>query len=332
MHNDSGHASGSPSRDSAVPLAAYTRNDHIEGVFYGHAVVIDRDGSIVRSWGSITQEFYPRSSNKIAQASAMAQAGLELPQNLQALTGSSHSGEQFHLDGVREILESVKLTPASLHTPPDFALDPVERDACIARGEEPSPILMNCSGKHAGMLATCVINGWDIDTYLAPEHPLQVAMKSKLEEMSGEEIVFQGVDGCGAPVHALTLPGLARLSQTAVLAEPGSPDRIVADSMRAHPEYVGGTRRDVTHFMTATPGLLAKDGAFGVYTGSLSDGRAVALKIESGAESGRNAAMAGLLAYLGVPESALDTYLHQPVFGGGKIVGTIHPSLSPDST
>ncbi len=314
-------------RNSAVPLAAYSRNGHTEGVFYGHAVVLNPDGSVAHSWGSTTQEFFPRSSNKIGQASAMAEAGLNLPQHLQALTAASHSGEEFHIDAVREILASVNLPPSALQTPEDYPLDSVDRDACIARGEDRSPILMNCSGKHAGMLATCVTNGWDIETYLAPEHPLQVAIKAKLEDMSGEAIAFQGVDGCGAPVHALTLPGLARLSQTAVLATPGSPERMVADAMRAHPQYVGGTRRDVTHFMQAVPGLLAKDGALGVYTASFDDGRALALKLESGAESGRNAVMAGLLMYLGVPESAVEKYSAQPVLGGGMLVGTIHPTL-----
>jgi L-asparaginase II len=328
MRSESGPSITTPLRNSAVPLSAYSRNGHTEGVFYGHAVVLDPDGSVVSSWGSATQEFYPRSSNKIGQASAMAGAGLCLPQHLQALTAASHSGEQFHLDGVLEILASANLTPAALQTPEDYPLDAVERDACIVRGEDRSPILMNCSGKHAGMLATCVINGWDIETYLAPDHPLQLAMTSKLEEMSGEPIAFQGVDGCGAPVHALTLPGLARLAQAAVLAAPGSPERLVADAMRAHPEYVGGTRRDVTHFMAAIPGLLAKDGAFGVYTAAFDDGRAVALKIESGAESGRNAAMAGLFMYMGVPESAVEMYSSQPVLGGGKVVGSIYPTLT----
>lgn len=328
MQNESAPVGGNPPRDSALPLAAYSRNGHTEGVFYGHAVVIDPDGSIARSWGSITQEFYPRSSNKISQGVAMAQAGLSLPQHLQALTAASHSGEEIHLDGVREILATVNLTPAALRTPEDFPLDPVERDACIARGENRAPIFMNCSGKHAGMLATCVINGWDIENYLAPDHPLQFAMKAKLEELSGERIAFEGVDGCGAPVHALTVPALARLSQSAVTAQDDSPERIVADAMRAYPEYVGGSRRDVTHFMSSIPGLLAKDGAFGVYTGSFADGRAMALKIEGGSEQGRNAAMAGLLMYMGVSESVVQAYSAQPVLGGGKVVGSVHPTLT----
>jgi L-asparaginase II len=315
-------------RTSAVPLAGYTRSGLLEGVFFGHAVILNPDGTLQQSWGSMTELFFPRSSNKIAQATAMARAGLQLPTHLQALTAASHSGEDFHIAGVREILSTVGLAPAALQTPPDFPLDRVERDLCIARGEEPAPILMNCSGKHAGMLATCVINEWDIETYLNPDHPLQVAIKNELINMSGEEIVHTGTDGCGAPVLALTLPALARVAQTAVLASPGEPARLIADSMRAHPEYVGGTRRDVTHFMQRMPGLLAKDGAEGVYVASFDDGHAIAVKMEDGSDRGRAAATAALLVQLGADPTLLVEYLNQPLLGGGQVVGTVHPLVS----
>lgn len=312
-------------RMSAVPLAGYTRSGFLEGVFFGHAVILDPTGGISQSWGSATEVFFPRSSNKIAQATAMARLGLKLPAQLQALTVASHSGEDFHIVGVREILRSVDLSPTSLQTPPDFPLDRLERDACISRGEDPSPILMNCSGKHAGMLATCVINGWSTANYLDVDHPLQIAITAELEQMSQEKVAAVGTDGCGAPVLALTLPGLARIAHTAVLAEPGDPARAVADAMRAHPEYVGGTRRDVTHFMQRIPGLVAKDGAEGVYVAAFEDGRAIALKMEDGSDRGRNAAMAGILVSMGVPSNVIEDYFNQPLLGGGKVVGSIHP-------
>ena len=321
------NARATSSRATAVPLAAYSRSGVLEGVFHGHAVILDPAGNISQSWGSATELFFPRSSNKIAQATAMSRLGLQLPQHLQALTGASHSGEAFHIEGVREILNSVNLTPAALQTPPDFPLDRVERDACIARGEEPAPILMNCSGKHAGMLATCVIHGWDVDTYLELNHPLQQAIKTELASMTSADIDVIGTDGCGAPVMALSLPALARLSQNAVLSEAGTPARTVADAFRAHPEYVGGTRRDVTHFMQRIPGLLAKDGAEGVYTASFADGRAIALKMEDGSDRGRNAAMAGILVLMGVGPELVKEYLDQPLLGGGRVVGSVYPLI-----
>lgn len=311
----------------AVPLSGYTRSGVLEGIFYGHAVVLDPDGNVSQSWGSPTEIFFPRSSNKIAQATAMAAAGLHLESHLQALTAASHSGEDFHVKGVVDILHIVSLTPAALQTPPDYPLDKTERDACIKRSEDPAPILMNCSGKHAGMLATCVINGWDINTYLDVDHPLQIAIQSQLESMAGEKVTTVGVDGCGAPLMALTLPALARTAQVAVQSVNDEPARIVADSMRAHPEFVGGTRRDVTHFMQRVPGLLAKDGADGVYVAAFDDGRAIALKMEDGSDRGRNAAMAGILVSLGADPQLLSDYLDQPLLGGGRVVGSVHPLM-----
>ena len=313
----------------AVPLAGYTRSGLLEGVFYGHAVVLGSDGKLARSWGSPTEVFFPRSSNKIAQATAMVVAGLRLESQLHALTAASHSGEDFHVSGVIEILRTAGLTPAALQTPPDYPLDKTERDACIKREEDPAPILMNCSGKHAGMLATCVINGWDTNTYLDVNHPLQIAIRSQLESMAGETVNGIGVDGCGAPVMALTLPALARTAQVAVTAQPGEPARIIADSMRAHPHFVGGTRRDVTHFMQRVPGLLAKDGADGVYVAAFDDGRAIALKMEDGSDRGRNATMAGILVSMGADANLLADYLDQPVLGGGKVVGSVRPLVEP---
>ena len=328
MSLSQGGGSANPIRMSAVPLAGYTRSGLLEGVFFGHAVTLNADGSIDRSWGSTTDVFFPRSANKIAQATAMHRLGLNVPTHLQALTAASHSGEDFHIAGVREILNSVGLTPAKLQTPPDFPLDRVERDACIARAEDPAPILMNCSGKHAGMLATCVINDWDTDNYLNVDHPLQIAITSELESMAGETVTVTGTDGCGAPVLGLTMPALARIAHTAVLAQPAEPARVVADAMRAHPDYVGGTRRDVTHFMQRVPGLLAKDGAEGVYVAAFDDGRAIALKMEDGSDRGRNAAMAGILVSMGVASNVVEDYLNQPLLGDGQPVGSVHSLIN----
>jgi len=99
---------------------------------------------------------------------------------------------------------------------------------------------MNCSGKHAAMLAACVVNGWPTSSYLNPQHPLQQAILRTVEELAGELVPATGVDGCGAPLFALTLAGLARAFRMLVLAAPGTPERRVADAMRAHPEWTSG--------------------------------------------------------------------------------------------
>src|SRR6478735_2486506 len=131
--------------------------------------------------GSVDGPILPRSSNNPIQAAAMVRLGLDLPPDLLALACASHSGEQLHVDGVRRILALAGLSEAALQTPVDFPLDDVERDAVLRAGGQPSSIQMNCSGKHAAMLATCVVNGWDLETYLDVEHPLQQAIQVTFE-------------------------------------------------------------------------------------------------------------------------------------------------------
>jgi L-asparaginase II len=182
---------------------------------------------------------------------------------------------------------------------------------------------MNCSGKHAAMLATCVANGWPVGDYLDPDSPLQTAITAAVEELAGERVQHVAVDGCGAPQHALTLAGLARAFARLTTAAPGTNERRVADAMRAAPELVGGTGRDVTAFMQAVPGLLAKDGAEGVYGVALPDGAALALKIDDGAARARPPVLVEGLRALGVTSDALDALATVPVLGGGRPVGEV---------
>ena len=133
---------------------------------------------------------------------------------------------------------------------------------------------MNCSGKHAAMLATCVQNGWPTESYLAQGHPLQREILRTVEEVAGERVTATGVDGCGAPLFALTLAGLARAFRAMVLAVPGTPERRVAEAMRAYPAWISGTNRDERLLMGEVPGLLVKGGAEGVVAFAFTDGRA----------------------------------------------------------
>src|SRR4029453_1546126 len=127
-----------------------------------------------------------------------------------ALISGSHYGEPFHVRRVRAVLRAIRLEPAALKCPADLPLSVPERNALLRAGGAPAPLLMNCSGKHAGMLATCVANGWSLGDYLDPKHPLQVALAAAVADMAGEPIAATGVDGCGAPVFALSLTALAR--------------------------------------------------------------------------------------------------------------------------
>ena len=235
------------------------------------------------------------------------------------------------LTGAERILASAGLGVEALRTPPDFPLDPVVRDAWVQAGRRPESLGMNCSGKHAAMLATCVVRGWSVDDYLDPQHPLQVVILEEVQRLTGDDIVHVGVDVCGAPVHVMTLAGLARALARAVTSDPSEPARRVVDAMRAHPLMVGGTHRDVTAFMRAVPGLVAKDGAEGVYVAALPDGRCVAVKMEDGSSRGRQVALAAILLGL-VGESSNDELValaRIPMFGGGREVGAVSSPIQP---
>ena len=181
----------------------------------------------------------------------------------------------------------------------------------------------NCSGKHAGMLAACVAAGWDTGTYLDLDHPLQQLMRQTLADLAGEPVVATGVDGCGAPVMSLSLTGLARAFGRLASAAPRTDEAKVADAIRAHPQWLGGTRRDVTALVAGVPGLIAKDGAEAVYAAGLADGRGVALKIADGGQRARPVVLAAVLRSMGVESPVLDQLQTAPILGHGLPIGAV---------
>ena len=310
-----------------APLVELTRSGVREGVHAGHAVIVGADGTIVRAWGDPGALILPRSANKPFQARAMVELGLDLPEHLLALAAASHGGEDFHCAGTRMILAGAGLDETALQCPPDLPLDAAERDMWVCAGRAPSRVAWNCSGKHAAMLATCVLQGWSTDDYLDPTHPLQQAITTTIEELTGEPVWTIAVDGCGAPLHGTSVVGLARAMSRMVQAPDGSSSARVVAAMRAWPEWVGGTRLDATAFMQAVPGLVAKNGAEGVYVAALPDGTGLALKITDGADRARIVAFADLLVQAGVATDELADLLTQPVTGGGAVVGQVRGLL-----
>jgi L-asparaginase II len=314
--------------DDVNPVVAeVVRSGFTESRHRGAVAGLAADGTQVITAGHTAVPISPRSANKPLQATGMLRCGLDLDGELLALAAASHSGEDFHVDGVRKILSGAGLTEADLRCPPSWPIDPETTRRLMARGEEMSRIRMNCSGKHSAMLATCVHNGWDTAGYLAPEHPLQQALRRTVEELAGEKVTATGVDGCGAPLFTLTLAGLARAFRALVLAAPGSPERRVADAMRADPAWTSGTKRDERLLMDAVPGLMIKGGAEGVDAFALADGRAGAVKIDDGAARGRTPVTVATLRLLGaaVPEELATA----PVTGGEAQVGVIRAVTFP---
>ena len=301
-------------------LAELVRNGLVESVHSGHLVMLNSDGSIYKSKGAVEMPIFPRSTVKSFQASAMVRSGLKLEPRLLALVASSHSGAKVHQDGVLEILALHNLSESDLQNMLDKPLGTAEREAWGDRA--PTRLAMNCSGKHAGMLATCAINGWDTKTYLEQSHPLQQAVLKEIEACTSESVANKTFDGCGAPLFAISTMGLAR----AIHKITTSSDPVHQEVLAAHylfPEMIGGEGRLNTRMMQAIPGLMMKDGMEAVLVSSLRDGRTLVMKISDG-----SLRAAGLIAQAAFAEWDVNTTDESvKIFGGSEVVGGIRATL-----
>jgi L-asparaginase II len=172
------------------------------------------------------------------------------------------------------------------------------------------------------MLATCVVNGWPTQTYTDMNHPLQIAIKKELEDLSGEKITQISVDGCGAPTFALTLRGNAQMFHNLAKSEDPIHKQVVAACL-AHPVIVAGIGRTDTDLMQKVPGLFIKGGAEGVQAAFMVDGRTVFFKVIDGADRAHQVILQAAFEKLGVKIE-----VNRPeVLGGGKPVGEMRAAL-----
>ena len=310
--------------DTDPVLVEVVRDGIVESVHHGRVAVTGPDGSLIASLGDPGALVYPRSASKPLQAVGMVRAGLDLDGELLALVCASHSGETFHLQAATRILALAGLDASALQDPADWPLDEVAKEELLRHGGQRSRLAMNCSGKHAGMLLTAVRTGSDPATYLEPTHPVQRSIEDTLVDLAGETPAGPAVDGCGAPLWAMSLTGLARAFGRLSIDTDAASTR-VAGAVQAHPEFVSGTRRDELALHRGLPGIVAKAGAESVYAVGLPDGRGVALKIDDGGTRGRAVAMAGVLLRLGLVGDVLDAQSSAPVLGGGRPVGEVRP-------
>ncbi|GAA1767881.1 asparaginase [Pseudarthrobacter sulfonivorans] len=322
-----------------APLVVATRDGLVESVHYGSAIATAPDGTILAAAGDALAPFYPRSSLKPLQAVAMLRAGLKLPADLLALASASHSGGAKHRGGTQRILAMHGLAASDLENSTDLPYGTRERENWLRSGLHATQVTQNCSGKHAAMAATCVINGWPVKGYLTPSHPLQQLVAATVTDLTGEQPLARSTDGCGTPLFALTLRGMARAFGTiAAAAATAHPAEITPDdggtatpaaeaavglAMQQHPDMVAGERRDVTELMRLLPGAVAKDGFEGVQLVGLPDGRAVAVKISDGGDRARMPATVHVLESLGVNTASLAGIGTAPVLGGGHQVGLV---------
>ncbi|MGY2027225.1 asparaginase [Nocardia gipuzkoensis] len=309
----------------SVELVEVVRSGFRECVHRGSVVVLDAAGEPTRELGEVHLPIFPRSTNKPMQAITLLRNGFEPLDDAElAVTTASHYGEPDHIALVRRLLERFGFADTALACPADLPYDERARAALLAGGQPPRPLYMNCSGKHAAMLATCAVNGWPTEGYRDQAHPLQRAVIATVADLTGEPEADLGIDGCGLPIIPVSLINLARVFSTMATAAPGSPERRVADAIRAHPRVISGTNAPDLLVMRATPGLVCKIGADGVHAGALPDGSAFAYKIDDGHDRARMPLTLAILHRMGIEWTDAHAELAAPaVLGGGARVGVI---------
>jgi L-asparaginase II len=301
-------------------LAEVVRSGVVESQHRGFLLALNADGSVNLELGDSSHLIFPRSTVKSFQGAAMVRNGLQLEPRLLALGASSHSGSAEHIAAVREILATVNLDESALQCMLDKPLGDTERRAY--GDQAPTRIAMNCSGKHAAMLVTCVKNGWSIDNYLDADHPLQVACREELENLAGEKITLTSTDGCGAPLFLISVAGLARAVRAITISTDIAHTSVLAAS-REFPEMVAGEGRLTTTMIREVPGLYMKDGVEAVEVASMPDGRTLVFKVSDGSLRPFRALVHAGLKRLGVESS----YEVEPVLGGGKVIGKVRATF-----
>ncbi len=340
-----------------VPLVVVTRGGGVESLHRGSVAVVDEDGRLLAATGNPLQPVFLRSVAKPFQLTPFMAAGgdrrFRLSLEEVAVSAASHSGEPFHTRTVAGMLDKGNFTPDDLHCGAHAPIrEETARELAIRR-ERPNALHNNCSGKHAAMLLACRLFREDSGTYWRPEHPLQQRILSVVSRMAGVPARQIGiaVDGCSVPVFQIPLYNLAlsyaRLQGKRAAGESAREfagrRRIVAAMTRA-PEMVAGTGRFTTALMREFRGqLLAKEGAEAVYamaipaplTRRLGTRGAVgiALKIEDGAERGRDAVSVETLRQLRLAAGDRLARLHRlarrPVRNvRGEVVGEMRPVFS----
>lgn len=320
----------------AVELAVVERSGFVESRHLGAAILLDPDGAVVRSLGDVAAPIFPRSTIKPVQGAVAQSLGADARDEAAGLAIASHGGTPRHEAVVERMLTEVGLEVDDLQCPPAWPGDSHSRSRYAAAGGVPARVLMNCSGKHAAMLRACVAQGWPIATYLDPQHPLQVAIVEALELAAGERVAASGVDGCGAPVHAISLHGLARATRWAATASLTSPDPLLAgaargmDAVRRYPWTIDGSGRENT-IVIESLGTVAKKGAEGVTIMAAPSGHVVAVKVLDGSMRPASLVALELLLQAGALERAavdgVEAHLGLDLAGGDAVVGRVRATV-----
>lgn len=298
---------------SSKILTNVTRGNTTESHHRGWIAVCDKNGNLINGTHHKFPSFFIRSSLKPIQALPFLFAGgmekFNFTTKELASISSSHSGEEIHTENVSNILKAIKLTEKDLkcgiHIP--YGKD-IEKKL-IKEDKQPTEIHCNCSGKHAGMLATCLINGWDIKDYFDYNHPLQKEIRRHMTVILGvnADNLRWGIDGCGVPTYSMPLEYLAilfsRMINPYVLPkEYHSHFEKLKEAFIQYPELIAGKDRVDTVIMNAAKGILiSKIGGEAVIgVALLKEEKSFAIKIEDGANRPMIPVIVSVIEKLGI--------------------------------
>lgn len=309
-------------------LAAKTRSGLVETIHDGAVAVVSADGHLIAHSGDIDRPFFIRSAGKPFQAAVSQQEGADLEPVALAMAAASHDGEPVHVALVESMLSKVGLDSSDLGCPPDWPLSIAATRRHYAQGRDTARRLWhNCSGKHAAWLRACRARGWPLESYLAPEHPLQIRIGDFVTELGEYLAAPLGIDGCGAPVHRTTTRVMAFLyARLATL-----PDlREVLIAMHRYPALVSGAANGDASVAIAI-NAAAKRGAAGCAGVAIENRLGIAVKSWDGVHAVVDSAMVAALTALGelspYATDQLDSLARPPIFGGGKPVGHLESKL-----
>jgi L-asparaginase II len=336
------HSHSHPVSSADPVLVEVTRGEMVESRHRGAAAIVDSDGRVISAWGDIEAPVYSRSALKPIQAIPLIESGAAEHYGLGdaeiALSCASHGGEPRHAETVAAWLKKIGLSVADLECGVQTPSYGPAAEALLLKGEKPTALNNNCSGKHTGFLTVAVHKGEKTKDYIKLAHPVQQRILGVLEQLTDMDLgpAPKGIDGCGIPVIGVPLGRLAlafaRMAKPATLPKP----RIAAiarirKAMAAEPFMVAGSGRFCTRVMqTLGERAVVKTGAEGVYIAILRDkGLGIALKIDDGGTRAAEVALATLLQRCGVFDPALEPALAVPIFNrAGLQVGQVRAAAA----
>lgn len=323
-----------------------TRADFPESVHLVDAAIVNSQGDVFAAYGDVERPVYPRSAIKPLQAVSFVESHAVSKFLLQdkhiSLACSSHAGDDLHTGTVAEWLARLHLQASDLVCAPHEPFDKETAIQYYSKHQDFTRLNNNCSGKHAGILSTCAVLGFDVKNYGDYDHPIQKRLREILSILSQEKIDENpwGVDGCGIPTYTMSLAAMAR--GMAALSGPEVTwhnyhwaTEKIRNAMIREPHYFSGKGQFCTEIITHTKGrVLIKTGAEGMCCLLLPQtGMGIALKAQDGGLRAVEAASLWLLGQLSPwsdDESARLGKLISPVLRNwsglevGKVIVTGH--------